>query len=155
MGNVLEGRVAEYFHTINEQEPNLPYYDLVIRLEDFVKELMSQRVVSPVKTFPYHLTDTQIHYSAPANISHQSGSDLRLFSSSVEENCRQKEIYTPYKDPHSVTNSIIESQSIDTDIVSSSYCGCTFNETRESGTSTAFESKPQCQQRQRYVPYRG
>ena len=49
----------------------------------------------------------------------------------------------------------IESQSIDTDIVSSSYCGCTFNETKESDTSTAFESKPQCQQRQRYVPYRG
>ena len=155
MGYVLDGKAAEYFHYINSQEPCLPYYDLLIRMENFMKEHNSQGVVSPVKTFPYHLTDTQIHYSAPANISHQSGSDLRLFNSSVEENCRQKEIYTPYKDPHSVTNSIIESQSIDTDIVSSSYCGCTFNETKESDTSTAFESKPKCQQRQRYVPYRG
>ena len=211
MGYVLEGRVAEYFHAINEQEPNLPYYDLVIRLEDFVKELWSQGVVSPVNmgnnqnlTYnqmqfspvpmypgnpdfppspnitpgpqysvletcsqsngytPYNgshndnnLTDTQIHYSTLAYISHQSGSSLRLFSSSVEENCSQKEIYTPYKDPHSVTNSFIGSQSIDTDIVSSSYCGCTFNETKESDTGTAFESKSQCPQRQRYVPYRG
>ena len=102
-----------------------------------------------------NLTDTQIHYSTPAYISHQSGSSLRLFSSSVEENCSQKEIYTPYKDPHSVTNSFVGSQSIDTDIVSSSYCGCTFNETKESDTGTAFESKSQCLQRQRYVPYRG
>ena len=211
MGYVLDGRVAEYFHAINEQEPNLPYYDLVIRLEDFVKELWSQGVVSPVNmgnnqnlTYnrmqfspvpmypgnpdfppspnitpgpqysvletcsqsngytPYNgshndnnLTDTQIHYSTPAYISHQSGSSLRLFSSSVEENCSQKEIYTPYKDPHSVTNSFIGSQSIDTDIVSSSYCGCTFNETKESDTGTAFESKSQCPQRQSYVPYRG
>ena len=154
MGYVLEGKAAEYFHYINSQEPCLQYYDLLIRMEKFMKEDNSQGVVSPVKTFPYHLTDTQIHYSAP-NISHQSGSDLRLFSSSVEENCRQKEIYTPYKDPDSVTNSIIESQSIDTDIVSSSYCGCTFNETKESDTGTAFESKSQCPQRQRYVPYRG
>ena len=106
MGYVLEGKAAEYFHYINNQEPCLPYYDLLIRMENFMKEHNSQGVVSPVKTFPYHLTDTQIHYSAPANISHQSGSDLRLFSSSVEENCRQKEIYTPYKDPHSVTNSL-------------------------------------------------
>ena len=160
MGYVLDGKAAEYFHYINNQEPCLQYYDLLIRMENFMKEHNSQGVVSPVKTFPYHLTNTQnnytqIHFSAPANISHQSGSDLRLFSSSVEEKCRQKEIYTPYKDPHSLTNSIIESQSIDTDIVSGSYYGCTFNETKESDTSTAFESKPQCQQRQRYVPYRG
>ena len=179
MGYVLDGRVAEYFHAINEQEPNLPYYDLVIRLEDFVKELWSQGVVSPVNMGNnQNLTYNRMQFSPvpmyPGNpdfppspnmtpgpqysvleTCSQSGSDLRLFSSSVEENCRQKEIYTPYKDPHSVTNSIIESQSIDTDIVSSSYCGCTFNETKESDTSTAFESKPQCQQRQRYVPYRG
>ena len=116
----------------------------------------SQGVVSLVKKCPNHnLTDTQIHYSTPAYISHQSDSYLRLFSSSVEENCSQKEKYNPYQDPHFVTNSIIESQSIDTDIVSSSYCGCAFNETKESDASTAFESKPQCQQRQRHVPYRG
>ena len=119
-----------------------------------MKEQNSQGVVSPVKTCLNHnLTDnqmSQIHYSAPAYTSHQSGSNLHLFSSSVEENCRQKEIHTPYKDPHSVTNSIIESQSIDRDIVSSSYCGCAFNETKESDVSTAFESKQQCQQRQRY-----
>ena len=54
-----------------------------------------------------------------------------------------------------MTNSIIESQPIDTDIVSSSNCGCTFNETKECDTGTAFESNSQCQQRQRYVPYRG
>ena len=156
MGYVLDGKAAEYFHFINNQEPCLPYYDFLIRLENFMDEHNSPGVVSPVKTCPNHnLTDTQIHYSTPAYISHQSGSSLRLFSSSVEENGSQKEIYTSYKDPHSVTNSIVESQSIDTDIVSSSYCCCTFNETKESDTSTAFESKPQCQQRQRYVPYRG
>ena len=78
----------------------------------------SQGVVSTVKSCPNHnLTDTQIHYSTPAYISHQSVSSLRLFSSSVEENCSQKEIYTPYKDPHSVTNSFIESQSIDTALI--------------------------------------
>ena len=144
MGYVLDGKAAEYFHFINNQEPCLSYYDLLIRMENFMKEHNSQGFMSPVKTCPNHnLTDTQIHYSAPAYIRHQSGSNLRLFSSSVEENCRQKEIYTPYKDPHSVTNSIIESQYVDTDIVSSSYCGCAFNETKESDTGTAFESKPQ------------
>ena len=154
MGCVLDGKAAEYFHFINNQEPCLPYYDLLIRMENFMKEHNSQGVMFPVKTCPNHnLTDTQIHYSAPVYISHQSGSNLRLFSSSVEENCRQKEIYIPYKDPHSVTNSIIEPQYVDTDIVSSSYCGCALNETKESDTDTAFASKPQCQQR--YVPYRG
>lgn len=150
MGYVLDGKAAEYFHFINNQEPCLQYYDLLIRMENFIKEHNSQGVLSPVKTCPNNnLTDTRIHCSAPSYISHQSGSSLRLFSSSVEENCRQKGIYTPYIDPHSVTNSIIESQSIDTDIMSSSYRGCTFNETKESDTGIAFESEPQCQQRQR------
>ena len=66
-----------------------------------MKEQNSQGVVSPVKTCLNHnLTDNQmfqIHYSAPAYTSHQPGSNLRLFSSSVEENCRQKQIHTPYK----------------------------------------------------------
>ena len=96
MGYVLDGKAAEYFHFINNQEPCLPYYDLLIRMENFMKEHNSQGVVSPVKTCPNrNLTDTPIHYSAPSYISHQSGSVLRLFSSSIEENCSQKEIYTP------------------------------------------------------------
>ena len=54
VGYVYEGRVAEYFYTINEQEPNLHYYDLVVRLEDFVKESLKtnsdeQRIQSLVE----------------------------------------------------------------------------------------------------------
>ena len=37
MGYVLEGRAAEYFNSLNEWELNLAYYDLIIRMEDFMQ----------------------------------------------------------------------------------------------------------------------
>ena len=37
MGYVLEGKCAEYFNNLIEWEPNLPYYDLIIRMEEFMQ----------------------------------------------------------------------------------------------------------------------
>ena len=71
MGKVLEGKAAEHFQFLIEQDPNLPYYDILIRMEDFMNELYSQGVMSPVKPCPSKtLTDTQVHYSTPCSYMH-------------------------------------------------------------------------------------
>ena len=49
MGYVLDGKSAEYLHFVNKQEPNLQFYDLLIRMEDLLNEHNLQGVMSPVK----------------------------------------------------------------------------------------------------------
>ena len=161
MGYVLEGRVAEYFHTINEQEPNLPYYDLVIRLEDFVKELWSQGVVSPVNMGNnQNLTYNRMQFSPvpmyPGNPDFPPSPNITPGPQySVLETCSQSNGYTPYNGSHNDNNLTIESLSIDTNIVSTFDNGCTLKSEREFDIGIASESKPNCQPRQRYVLYRG
>ena len=160
MGYVLEGRVAEYFHTINEQEPNLPYYDLVIRLEDFVKELWSQGVVSPVNTGNnQNLTYNRMQFSPvpiyPGNPDFPPSPNIIPGPQySVLETCSQSNGYTPYNGSHN-DNLTIESLFIDTNIVSTFDNGCTLKSEREFDIGIASESKHNCQPRQRYVSYRG
>ena len=159
MGYVLEGRVAEYFHTINEQEPNLPYYDLVIRLEDFIKELWSQGVMSPVNMGNnQNLTSNRMQFSPvpmyPGNPDFPPSPNITPEPQySVLETCSQSNGYTSYNGSHN-----IESLSIDTNIVSTfdnHDNGCTLKSEREFDIGIASESKHNCQPRQRYVSYRG
>ena len=49
MGYVLDGKSAEYLHFVNKEEPNLQFYDLLIRMEDLLNEHNSQGVMSLVK----------------------------------------------------------------------------------------------------------
>ena len=66
MGYVLEGKASEHFQFLTEQDPNLPYYDILVRMEDFMNKLNSHGVMSPVKVSPYqNLTETQVQNSAP------------------------------------------------------------------------------------------
>ena len=65
MGYVLEGSAAEYFNILNIQSPNLPYYDLLNRMEDFMEGPKSSSVLSPVNLYHYqNLADSQIKHPA-------------------------------------------------------------------------------------------
>ena len=159
MGFVLVGKSAEYLHFVNKQEPNLQFYDLLIRMEDLLNENDSQGVMSPVKMHHrQNLTQTQTQYSTPVPV--YPGNNCPFPASNIVQgpqlnsHCSQTKRHTAYEGPQYVygTNSTIENQSIHTDIVSCSYHGRILNEEHESDMGTACESNPR---QQRYVPYRG
>ena len=50
MGYALAGKAAEFVHSLNVREPNLPYYDLLNRLEESI-ECQESSALSPVNTY--------------------------------------------------------------------------------------------------------
>ena len=161
MGYVLEGSAAEYFHILNIQSPNLPYYDLLNRMEDFMEGSKSSSVLSPVSMYHYeNLADSQIKHPASNSIfpcNHFPSNIVQgpqLNSPPVETHCQkhaplnyplvdphcQKQRYIPYKGHQNSSNSTVGTQSIDTNFVPSN--GSTVKSTESiadafTGTSSA------------------
>ena len=126
MGYVLEGKAAEHFQFLTEQDPNIPYYDILIRMEDFMNKLDNfHGVMSPVNLVsPYqNLTETQEQNSAPHMYTYKHNPlSPNMFqephSSSSCESFGRTERYSYCRDPQNLNSSILINQSIDTDIVS-------------------------------------
>ena len=163
MGYVLEGKASEHFQFLTEQDPNLPYYDLLNKMEDFMKKLNSHGVMSPVKVCPYQsLTETRVQNSAPHvyTLKHNPLSPNMFqepHSSSSCESFGGTERYSYCEDPQNLNNSFLRNKSIDTDIVSNvENVGHTKKKVSNDSLiyiGEAEESKPM--RRQRYVRYRG
>ena len=124
MGYVLEGKASEHFQFLTEQDPNLSYYDLLNKMEDFMKKLNSHGVMSPVKVCPYQsLTETRVQNSAPHVYTYKHNPlSPNMFqephSSSSYESFGGTERYSYCEDPQNLNNSFLRNKSIDTDIVS-------------------------------------
>ena len=161
MGYVLEGKAAEYFHSVNQQEPELPYYDLLNKMEDFMKLHYSQGVMSPVKPCPSEtLTDTQEQYSTPSHMHTYKHNPLspNMFqephSSSSCESFGGTARYSYCDTPQTLHSSFLRNQSIDTDIVSN--CKMKYqNKTKDSLTYIGKAEECKSMKRQRYVRYTG
>ena len=163
MGYVLEGKASEHFQFLTEQDPNLPYYDLLNKMEDFMKKLNSHGVMSPVKICPYqNLTETQVQNSAPHVYTYKHNPlSPNMFqephSSSSCESFGGTERFSYCEDPQNLNNSFLRNKSIDTDIVSNVE-NVSHTKKEVSNDSLIYigeaeESKPM--RRQRYVRYRG
>ena len=164
MDYVLEGKASEHFQFLTEQDPNLPYYDLLSKMEDFMKKLNSHGVMSPVKICPYqNLTETQVQNSAPHVYTYKHNPlSPSMFqephSSSSCESFGGTERYSYCDTPQTLHSSFLRNHSIDTDTVSNVENVCQRKNTEVSNDSHIYigeaeESKPM--QRQRYVRYRG
>ena len=164
MGYVLEGKASEHFQFLTEQDPNLPYYDLLNKMEDFMKKLNSHGVMSPVKICPYqNLTETQVQNSAPHVYTYKHNPlSPNMFqephSSSSCESFGGTERYSYCDTPQTLHSSFLRNHSIDTDTVSNVENVCQRKNIEVSNDSHIYigeaeESKPM--QRQRYVRYRG
>ena len=167
MGYALEGKAAEHFQSLTEQDPNLPYYDILIRMEDFMNKLNSPGVMSPVKTCQSsYLTDKQMQYSTPSHMHTYKHTCNPLspnmfqepHSSSSCESFGGTERYSYCDTPQTLNSSFLRNLSIDTDTVSNVENVCQSKNIEVSNDSHIYigeaeESKPM--QRQRYVRYRG
>ena len=164
MGYVLEGKASEHFQFLTEQDPNLPYYDLLNKMEDFMKKLNSHGVMSPVKICPYqNLTETQVQNSAPHVYTYKRNPlSPNMFqephSSSSCESFGGTERYSYCDTPQTLHSSFLRNHSIDIDTVSNVENVCQRKNIEVSNDSHIYigeaeESKPM--QRQRYVRYRG
>ena len=165
MGKVLEGKAAEHFQFLIEQDPNLPYYDILIRMEDFMNKLYSQGVMSPVKPCPSKtLTDTQVHstpsymptykhHSPSLNIVQEPHFNLSNESVNWEEKYGDNE----NSQRLNCENSSLSTQSIDMDIVSNVDNVCRMKYQTESKDNLTYKKAEECKprKRQRYVRYRG
>ena len=160
MGYVLEGKAAEYFHSVNQQEPELPYYDLLNKMEDFMKLYYSHGVMSPVKT----CQSSYLTYSTPSHMHTYKHNPLspNMFqephSSSSCESFGGTDRYSYCDTPQTLHSSFLRNQSIDTDTMSNVENVCQRKNIEVSNDSHIYigeaeESKPM--QRQRYVRYRG
>ena len=164
MGYVLEGKASEHFQFLTEQDPNLPYYDLLNKMEDFMKKLNSHGVMSPVKICPYqNLTETQVQNSAPHVYTYKHNPLSRNmfqephFSSSCES-FGGTERYSYFEDPQNLNNSFLRNKSIDTDIVSNVDNDLKVEHENKSKDSLTYIGKAEeCKsmKRQRYVRYTG
>ena len=164
MGYVLEGKASEHFQFLTEQDPNLPYYDLLNKMEDFMKKLNSHGVMSPVKICPYqNLTETQVQNSAPHvyTYKHNPLSPNMFQEPHSSSSCASfggTERYSYCDTPQTLHSSFLRNHSIDTDTVSNVENVCQRKNIEVSNDSHIYigeaeESKPM--QRQRYVRYRG
>ena len=164
MGYVLEGKASEHFQFLNEQDPNLPYYDLLNKMEDFMKKLNSHGVMSPVKICPYqNLTETQVQNSTPHVYTYKHNPlSPNMFqephSSSSCESFSGTERYSYCEDPQNLNNSFLRNKSIDTDIVSNVDNDLKVEHENKSKDSLTYIGKAEeCKsmKRQRYVRYTG
>ena len=164
MGYVLEGKALEHFQFLTEQDPNIPYYDLLNKMEDFMKKLNSHGVISPVKVCPYqNLTETQVQNSAPHVYTYKHNPlSPNMFqephSSSSCESFGGTERYSYCEDPQNLNNSFLRNKSIDTDIVSNVDNDLKVEHENKSKDSLTYIGKAEeCKsmKRQRYVRYTG
>ena len=164
MGYVLEGKTSEHFQFLTEQDPNLPYYDLLNKMEDFMKKHNSHGVMSPVKICPYqNLTETKVQNPAPHVYTYKHNPlSPNMFqephSSSSCESFGGTERYSYCDTPQTLHSSFLRNHSNDTDTVSNVENVCQRKNIEVSNDSHIYigeaeESKPM--QRQRYVRYRG
>ena len=164
MGYVLEGKASEHFQFLTEQDPNLPYYDLLNKMEIFMKKLNSHGVMSPVKICPYqNLTETQVQNSAPHVYTYKHNPlSPNMFqephSSSYCESFGGTARCSYFEDPQNLNNSFLRNKSIDTDIVSNVDNDLKVDHENKSKDSLTYIGKAEeCKsmKRQRYVRYTG
>ena len=128
MGYVLERRAAEYFNSLNEWEPNLAYYDLIIRMEEFMQVQETSKPSIMTQYTRYVRQDFQTEqYRGPfvpifSYENNQFANTIQVpqhNSPLVGAHCQKQERYILYKGHQNSSNSTIGTQSIDTNFVPS------------------------------------